>query len=108
MYDLISDLETRTEWKGYYWSKAAFNTISNWYFSDWQTLAEKLQKSKENPNGIFEKTEKKKELETGEKVKIPDALHLEDIFSVIDNNFKEWKTGFFRERILEKRDWRND
>lgn len=104
----ITDLRTRTDWTGYYWSKAAFNTLSNWYFANWQDLAVKLIKSKENPNGIFEKADKKKELETGEKVKIPDTISLEKLFSHIDKNFSNWKVGFFKERILEKRDWEDE
>lgn len=103
----LKNIEGRTDWVGYYWSKAGFNTISSWYFADWQTLAEKFKKSKENPQGIWEKTDKNKEMETGEKVKIPDAISLAKIFAIL-NETPDWRKGFFRERILEKRDWTNE
>jgi len=101
--EFISDLEKRTDWTGYYWSKAAFNTISSWYFSDWQKLADIFVTLK-----VFEKTDKRKEQETGEKAKIPDAIGLKKIFTALDNEVTNWEEGFFRERILEKKWWSDE
>ncbi len=46
-------------------------------------------------------------METGEKVKIPDVISLSKIFAILDQT-PDWSKGFFRERILEKKDWTDE
>ncbi len=89
--ELLDYLRTRENYLGIYWSKAAINTISNKCFASWHELKDVLKKEK-----VFLKSES----DSGEDVKIPDAVELEGFFRVLDQTL-EWRTIFFRKSILE-------
>jgi hypothetical protein len=58
-----------------YFNKQAINTISSKYFANWHELKDKLVYNK-----VFEEDKK-----SDEKVKIPEAIELSDLFAVLDN-----------------------
>lgn len=89
--ELLDYLRQRENYLGIYWSKTAINTISNKYFASWHELKDLLKKEK-----VFLKSDS----DSGEDVKVPDAVELEGFFRVLDQTL-EWRTLFFRKSILE-------
>ena len=91
--EIIEYLSNRTDYLGIYWSKQAINTISSKYLANWFDLQEKLKKAK-----VFQKIN----TENGESIKIPDAIELADLFSVLDKE-ENWKNSgvFFKESLME-------
>lgn len=98
--DLIAYIRSRENFTGFYWSKAAMNTISNRYFSDWHSLKDRLKTAK-----VFQDSVKGSQ----EDVRIPEAIDLEDFFTVLDSKpeslEEEWHwrdSGvFFKESLTE-------
>jgi hypothetical protein len=88
---LLEYIETKESFEGMYWSKQAINTISHKYFANYHDIKDKLKNNK-----IFEKTKKGSE----EDVKIPDAVELSGLFSVLDTE-ENWKTLLFKNSITE-------
>lgn len=95
--EFLDDLRSRENYAGIYWSKAAINTISNKYFDNWHELKDRLKKAK-----IFSKASKESE----EKVKIPDVVELEGLFSVI-NETENWKVALFKKAVMEEQPKKN-
>lgn len=89
--EFINYLSELDDFEGVYWSKMAVNTISNKYFANWHDLKDKLKKTKVFP--------KDKNSEDG--VKIPDAVELSALFSVMDDVEENWKETFFKNSVLE-------
>lgn len=93
--DFIHVLETLEDYKWIYWNKQAINTISSKYFANWHELEDKLVVNK-----IFKEDKK-----SDEKIKIPDAIELSDLFDVLDSfNNENWKKEwwiFFKNSIFD-------
>lgn len=89
--EFIDFILNRQDYSGIYWSKAALNTISNRYFSNWHDLKDKLKQEK-----IFEKIK----IDGHEDIKIPEAIELEGLFRVF-NKTENWKNNFFKPGLLE-------
>lgn len=81
----------RKEYEGFYLSKIALNTISSKYFANWDDLVNLLL-----AGGVFKKGGKSDE----EDVKIPEIIHLLDLFTVIDT-VPEWRTSLFKKGVVE-------
>ena len=81
-------------YEGVYWSKAALNTISNKYFTNYHDLKDRLKIAE-----VFQKATKGSE----EDVKIPEAIELEGLFAVL-NSTDNWKEEgiFFKESLTER------
>lgn len=94
--DFLAYIREKEIFDGVYWSKEAINTISNRYFADWTTLKEKLRNAK-----VFSKADKK----SGEDVKIPRVIELEELFAVLGAVEDEtWRDEgvFFKKGLTEK------
>jgi hypothetical protein len=87
---LLNYLRKRENYSGVYWSKVAINTISNKYFANWHELEDRLKEAR-----VFEK-HKGSEDDT----RIPEAVELEGLFSILDK-MENWKEGLFKENILK-------
>ncbi|MFZ1735315.1 MAG: type V CRISPR-associated protein Cas12a/Cpf1, partial [Candidatus Moraniibacteriota bacterium] len=102
LMDLVAYIRSQENFAGFYWSKSAMNTISNRYFSDWHSLKDRLKKEEK----VFQKPEKGSD----EDVKIPEAIELDKLFSVLDPTLEEiegnwnWRDAgvFFKESLTEK------
>ncbi len=93
--DLGRYLRERESFEGIYWSKVALNTISSRYLANWHELQDRL---------VSEKVFKKAEKGSDERAKIPEAIELGKLFSVIDADApKEWRNegAVFRSSIFE-------
>lgn len=89
--ELVDYILSREDYSGFYWSKAALNTISNKYFANWHELKDKLKIAK-----VFKKGGK----DDTEEVKIPDAIELQPFFEVLDA-IPDWKTSLFKPSFQE-------
>lgn len=80
-------------YEGIYWSRAALNTISNKYFSNWYFLKEQFKDKK-----TVASFDKKRE----EQIKINDAVELSALFETI-NQAKNWKNAgvLFKESLFK-------
>lgn len=96
--EFIDFIMNRNDYLGVYWSKQAINTISGKYLANWYDMQEKLKKAK-----IFKKGDTE-----GEIVKIPDAVELEGLFSVLDGE-KDWQNDgvFFKRGLTEEAEDQN-
>lgn len=107
LMDLVAYIRSQENFAGFYWSKSAMNTISNRYFSDWHSLKDRLKTAK-----VFQNSEKGSD----EDVKIPEAIELNKLFSVLDTKPEtiegdwKWRDGdvFFRESLTEKIECRQE
>ena len=70
--DFIDYVLNHQTYENIFWSDKAINTISNKYFANWSILKEKLKTAK-----IFKKD--------GEEIKVPQAVMLKELFSVLDD-----------------------
>ena len=75
--DLLEYLENCKDWKGIYWNKASVTSISNKFFMNWHDIADKL--SKNSACATFNKNRE-------EQIKLNDAVELDGLFSVLDEN----------------------
>lgn len=89
--DFVKNIRERESYEGIYWSKAAINTISARYFSDWQDLKNRLKAA-----GVFQKAAKGSEDDT----RIPEAVELKGLLDVLDE-VPEWRESLFK-AILTK------
>jgi hypothetical protein len=93
--DFANLLKNHNDYKGIYWNKQAINTISGKYFANWHDLQDKLKDEK-----VFQKADKNSD----EKIKIPDAVELSDLFAVLDYNIESnWRDKgiFFKTSLFE-------
>lgn len=94
IFDFTNRLRNREDWKGFYWSKQAVNTISNKYFANWHDIKDCLKDNK-----ACVSFDKKRE----EQIKINDAVELAGLFEALDGINLEtgWSKSFFKKSILE-------
>ncbi len=89
--DLFAYLLHREDYMGVYISKLAMNSLSSRYFGDWQTLKELLKEKK-----VFQKGAK----DSDETIKIPDAIELEGLFTVLAS-VPNWRETMFKKGLFE-------
>lgn len=87
--DFIKYVENCNNWKGIYWNKTAVTSISNRYFMNWHDIADKLSK-----NSACATYNKNRE----EQIKLNDAVELEGLFSVLDEEKTE---NVFKKSVIE-------
>lgn len=87
--DFIKYVENCNNWKGIYWNKTAVTSISNRYFMNWHDIADKL--SKNSACATFNKNRE-------EQIKLNDAVELEGLFSVLDEEKAE---NVFKKSVVE-------
>lgn len=95
--ELIGYIMSRENYAGFYWSKAALNTISNRYFANWHTLKDQLKDAK-----VFKRGGKNDE----ENVKIPEAIELQPFFDILDNT-EDWQKTLFKPALINPKDDHN-
>lgn len=102
IFDFINYIQHHETYKGIYWSDKALNTISSKYFANWDTLKNKLGEAKVlNKNTGEDKSDNK--------YKIPQAVMLSDLFTVLDDKIgkdeenEKWheKGVFFKVSLFE-------
>ena len=86
------------DWSGFYWSKAAINTISNKYFLNWHNVIDKLKEQRDET--IIASTN-----EQSDQIKIRDAVELSGLFSVLDSLKQDdnWSNILFKEAIIAEK-----
>jgi hypothetical protein len=93
--DFTKLLLNKDNYAGVYWNKTAINTVSNIYFANWYELSNQLMDAK-----VFAKAGK----DAADKIRIPDAVELQDLFEVLNTkaaaNWKD-KGALFKDSIFE-------
>lgn len=88
--DYLCYLKNCSDWKGIYWNKIAVTSVSNRFFMNWYDIADKLKNIKSCAT-----FDKKRE----EQFKLNDAVELEGLFSVLDEETVE---NSFKQSVLEE------
>lgn len=88
--DYLCYLKNCSDWKGIYWNKTAVTSVSNRFFMNWYDIADKLKNIKSCAT-----FDKKRE----EQFKLNDAVELEGLFSVLDEETVE---NSFKQSVLEE------
>ncbi len=88
--EFVEYLTKRPDYSGFYWSKAALNTISNKYFANWYDLKGRFKRAK-----VFKKGDE-------EDVRVPEVIELQEFFEVLDET-PDWKASLFKQGLLEEK-----